>query len=189
MSRRSIIPFILIITSIGIGLGMIKPKYDEIGALQEAEGKFDAALLKAEEIKTESANLTRKLSDVSPNQREKLLIILPAEIDELRLLNNISGIARGHGVQLAAASTDKTQREAASSKANTVSFERKEYNELEVSISLTMDYKEFLSFLKDIERSVQLLDIQSISFMSSDVDEEYTYQIKAKTYSFDQSLL
>ena len=55
------------------------------------------------------------------------------------------------------------------------------YGTLSFSFSTTMSYTDFIRFLKDVESSLKMLDVSSITFSPSDTGS-YTYSVTLKAY-------
>jgi Tfp pilus assembly protein PilO len=56
------------------------------------------------------------------------------------------------------------------------------YGIANISFSIATTYEQFKSFLADVERSMRLLDITSISFGQPDALGLTTYSVRAQTY-------
>ena len=56
------------------------------------------------------------------------------------------------------------------------------YGTLTLSFNVTASYTTFLAFMRDLERSLRILDISSIKFGASDTSQVYDYEVTIKTY-------
>jgi hypothetical protein len=67
-------------------------------------------------------------------------------------------------------------------KSETVGVDQSLYGTLTLSFSTTATYTTFLAFMRDLEKSLRLIDIVSVQFASSDTNQLYDYTVSIKTY-------
>jgi Tfp pilus assembly protein PilO len=114
---------------------------------------------------------------VSAEDMANLLKLLPDNIDNVRLIIDIDEMAKAHGLPIGgfkAETSADTSKVIGASKAN--------YGTLTLSFSVSANYNAFLAFMKDLERSLRILDITSINFNASDTRSVYDYSVTIKTY-------
>lgn len=189
---KSIIPIILIITSILIGFFYAKPLYEEMSIARSRLQAIDEALQKTKDISSAATELRREIESISPEDLDKLEnVMLPDGIDQIRFLNMLSSVASRQNLFLesleitngAGDSTDDTLTEGRAVSAKV--------NKLEVSFSVSTDYDTFKIFLNDLEQSLALIEVEdiSISVPSYGSSEEegsaiipYAYSVRISTY-------
>jgi len=183
---RILIPIILIIAAGLVGFFYIKPLYFETVSSLAYKMDIDNALQKNKEIEETVVKLRADISSISQSDFDKLEVILPDNIDKIRLLNDINTITLRHGIpfnnlsvnesEISEEISDKIDGKKATLKALLIKF-----------TASTASYNTFKLFLEDIERSMKLMDINSISFSAHDPDAinpsgSYSYDVSFNAY-------
>jgi hypothetical protein len=60
--------------------------------------------------------------------------------------------------------------------------ENKDYNSVTLNFSIVASYGTFLKILRDLESSLRIVDVTSISFRSTDTSDVYQYDVGIKTH-------
>lgn len=137
------------------------------------------------QMKAESAALVAALDDyrlnVHPELRERIAAIVPADKDIPGLFVQMDAIAARHAMVLLSIDmvTDEKMTTSAGDKTVTVS----------ANVG-GADFKEFKSYLADVERSLRLFDVQSIVFTptrgepgaAADESKKGTYSLTFRAY-------
>lgn len=178
---RLIFPIILIVAAIGLFVVYTNPQYQHIKALQLEAGAFNDALDKAQELKQERDKLLSKRNTFSAENVQKLERTLPDNVDNIRLIIDINNIAARHNltlknVALGTVSDAKTARSAIA-----VGSSGEPVGSVDVGFSVGARYEEFLSFLYDLEHSLRIVDVEDISFKSSETGL-YDFTLTIRTY-------
>ena len=101
---------------------------------------------------------------------------MPDNIDNIRLIIDIDDMAKTYGMRIRNFKADvSTQKE-------TLGKDTTAYGTLTLSFGTTASYSFFLAFMKDLERSLRIMDITAISFAASETGSLYDYNITLKTY-------
>ncbi|MBU6370782.1 MAG: type 4a pilus biogenesis protein PilO [Patescibacteria group bacterium] len=183
-----IFPILLFIASIGVFFGYVDPNYrsaaNEVPGdyttysvvdLQNELAKYQDLSASAKSVVAEENDLVNKANTISTDDQTKLARMLPANVDNLRLIIEISQIASSRG--LAAQNFSVTTGVASS-----VLSAGQSYGTLAVSFSVAnASYSDFLGFLSALEQNLRLVDITNISFSSNDTGL-YTYDVTLNTY-------
>ena len=194
---RSIIPIILLIISVGLFVAFTNPAYQGpqgVKALKALAGQYDTALTNSRKLQEQRDMLAAKYHSISPEQLGRLSKLLPDNADNIRLIIDIQQMAQSYGMSLAAIKFDSTATAAAAGSGQlaagtpaSVASASTDYGAFNLQFSTTATYTNFLSFLKDIESSLRLTDIQSIDFASGDASKStYVFTVKLKTYWLKQ---
>ncbi|GMQ95249.1 MAG: hypothetical protein BMS9Abin13_362 [Patescibacteria group bacterium] len=181
---NSIIPIILVVVSGLVGFFYIEPKYDEIKSSGVAEKSIDDALRRANKIARITETLSAEMDSISGLDLDKLGVILPSDIDTIRFLNTLNGIVARHDLTLESARVDIGAGDEAVDASSGVAPRIPEVKILKVSFSVTASYDTFTDLLADLERSLMLMDIDSVSFSAVGKEKEniYKYGVKLRTY-------
>lgn len=180
---RTFISIILIITSGLVGYFNSSPLYDNIRKLRSERDSIESALNKTKEISAAVVKLGEELDSVKLSDFDELNSLLPARLDSIRFFNMINFMAINHGIELKNLSIEKV---------NTVEGEGEEdyvsgVRSIDISFSTSATYDSFKEFLKDIERSLVLIDVKSIKLSTPNIQRNkfvnlYDYEVILSTY-------
>jgi hypothetical protein len=192
-----ILPIFLILSSIGIFFGYIDPNYKgggdpvisnlsgtttidyssyDILFLRSKLVEFQDISKKSEQIILDRNNLVKKSNNITTIDKNRLSKFLPTNVDNIRLIIEISDMASARGLFAKNISVSDPKKSIDSVNVNSSS-----YNTLLVRFSVNTTYDNFLVFLDDLENNLRILDITDISFSSTDVGF-YDFNIGLKTY-------
>ena len=173
-------PIILILLSVGLFFTYIDPTYKDVKKIIIEEEKFDEALNKSKELQEIRNKLLSKYNTFSSNDLERLTKLLPDNVDNVRLILDIDYIASTYGMRIKNVSVSTIDER----QAGTIGSSEAPYRSVNLSFSVMSSYENIIEFIKDIERSLRIVDITNISFTQpgDDSDNLYEYFIGIKTY-------
>ncbi len=172
----NIVSIILVLASFGLFFGYVDPTYVSIQSLRVDKADYDKALSNSKELQTQRDALLSKYNQMSKSDVDKLSKLLPDNIDNIRLIIDVDDMARTYGMRIRNFKTD------ASSKSDTIGADNTPYGTLTLTFTTTAPYNTFIAFMHDLERSLRVLDVTSVTFSSSDVSQLYDYNVTVKTY-------
>lgn len=214
----TIVSIILIATSVGLFFGYINPTYTSatgsqdlnnksISELQSDEKDYLDALSKTREIELKRDGLLDKLKQIDQADQDKLLKLLPDNIDSVRLIIDVNDIASDYGMSLSNIGLSASGVPANNSKApasgvpaenysNMIGPDTTLYGSMLLSFNVSGSYDNFLAFLNKLQRSLRVSDVVSLSFggaggasggssgqvVSGSSGDTYTYSLKIRTY-------
>jgi len=166
---------VLIILSLGLFFSFTDSEYVKIQALKEQQQQYITAQVRSNDLLKIRDDLTAKFNALSPVDLVKLEKLIPNTIDSIRLIIEMEGITLGFGVPLKNIQVNVTEAK------NTNGSSNGSYNSALISFSITTTYNNFQELLKGIEKSLRMIDVQSITFATADTDI-YTFSVTMKTY-------
>ncbi len=172
----NIISIVLILASAGLFFGYIDPTYAFVSEQRREKADYDRALNKSKELQAERDKFLEKYNEMSEIERGDLSKLLPDNIDNVRLILDIDEMAKKYGMRIRNFKTDATE------KTDTIGAGSSPFGTLNLSFSTTAPYGTFLSFVRDLEQSLRLIDITGVEFTSSDTNDLYDYKVTVKTY-------
>jgi Tfp pilus assembly protein PilO len=180
MGFKNFIPIILIVASAGLFFLFIDPTYENTKQLKIDNQEYDEALEKVNQIREIRDGLLSKYQVLSEDDLDRLKKLLPDHIDNVRLILDIDSIAETHGMLAKGIALSK-------SAANTSSVISKgvSYNNVSVTFNVESTYDEFKRFVKDLNQSLRIIDIVSLSFTPTNISKNkdlYTFRVKLQTY-------
>lgn len=174
---RFIIPIILLIISGMVFFGYIDPMYNEVKDLSKEEKLFNEALENSRELNSIYSALTEDRNTLSINDEERLKKLMPDNVDNVRLIRDIDGIAGRYDMPMTNVGVDVSGE----GTGGDLAANSPQYGTATLNFTVEAPYKTFLAFLKDLERSLRIVDVVSISFVASEVDL-YQYNVQVRTY-------
>jgi len=189
---KNILPIILIGIVITGFFTFINPMYKEIINTKTQIVSYNEALNNSKSLENERDKLTKKYNSIDPVNLEKLSKLLPDSVDNIRLILEIEKLALPYGMVLKDVRYDTTSGNKTKSAipGGTLSAVRqKNYGTWDLEFSIQGTYFNFVSFIKDLENNLRVVDVASVDFSSNvtsginpTLSESYKYNIKIKTY-------
>ncbi len=169
---KLLISIIFIFASIAIFFGYTKSAYDDLSTKQILLDKYNTAITKAQEVVDIKNEKLNKRNNIPPQFKAKLEKMVPVNtVDNIQLILDIDGIAKRNNVSLA-----KVDLGAADIKPNAntqnlapinVGAKKKDIvKNAEIEFEFVASYDDFIKFLVDLEHSLRIVDVISLSFKS-----------------------
>ncbi|MDE2188768.1 MAG: hypothetical protein KGJ35_03525 [Patescibacteria group bacterium] len=190
--NRNVTALILIVLAIGIYFTYTSGQIDNLHKIQAVNDQYSAAITNAKKLISLRDSVLNQYNSISDLDKSRLDKIVPDNIDNVRLIIDISGIAARHGLTASGITTSADSKPNSSNTANStpgtrtgMSTSGAGLSTVSVSFSVSTTYDNFISFLQDLERSLRILDITSITLSASD-NGVYTYGVTMNTYWLKQ---
>ncbi len=174
---RALTPIILILLSGLLLIGYVDPTYAKIRDLAEQQAEFDDALDRSKELINVRDELISRRNTFTENDRRRLDVMLPNNVDNVRLIMDIDSIAARYGMSIQGVSVS----EAGTRSDEGIGPDGSAIGSIELRFSVSTEYEDFIAFLEDLERSLRLVDVHSISFTSGVADFN-NYAVGIRTY-------
>jgi hypothetical protein len=185
-----ILPIILIISSFAVFFGYVDPNYkgpanqsttsyqqDGVVFLKSELAQYDSVLNSSTQIVSPRDALVAKKNTISDADEARLETLLPSNIDNIRLIIEISDIAQARNLKAENISVGNMTQ----STSNTIGQNSSLYGTLSLTFTVTATYNDFLNLLQDLENNLRLLDVTNISFHSTD-SGFYDFTVTFNTY-------
>jgi len=189
---KNIISIVLIGIAMAVFFTFTNPMYKNFVAEKAQIASYNEALNNSKMLENERDKLTKKFNSIDPSNLERLQKFLPDSIDNIRLILEMEKLALPYGmilkdVKYATLEKSATSNIVPAGMAATIATQ--DYGTWDLEFSTQGTYSNFISFIKEIENNLRMVDIVSVDF-SSDVglspgagsSEAYKYNIKIKTY-------
>jgi len=151
------------------------PMLEAIDGLKLERERLTIADDNAAQLEERQAQLIDTYNKIDSEQRDRLEQFLPNNIDNVRLIIDINDIADHYGLSIKnpniVTAEDGTGKQAANSTPESTL----------IAFSITSSYELFKDFLKDLARSLRLVDVESVVFTATD-NNLYNYQVSLRTY-------
>jgi len=190
---RIIRPVAALVLALLVVIFFVRPKIADLNALQAESNQYADVLSKATEFNRLIEQLYSQQNALSALERERLDTFVPPVIDEIRALVDLEKLANQHGM-IFQDITAELQDEAVNDEPSRASRSRSaedvdgelfggRLESREVSFSVLGTYEQFRSFLRELERSLVLMEVTKIEFAGSEEGVELTnYDVTVRLY-------
>lgn len=192
---KNIISLILIAAAVWIFWSYTDPIYKEAGGLKEVRADYQTKLSQANEFRRKYENLSVAYQSFSEADIIRLSRLVPDTVDTVRLVMDVSDIAAKQGLLIKNIKISEPTKEtkentnssigAAAPPANDLTLGairigtvNQDFNNIDLSFSVTGSYERFIAFLQDLEKSLRILDVTEIKFTTP------TDSLKGNNYDF-----
>jgi Tfp pilus assembly protein PilO len=175
---KTLFSFVLIAASVALFVMFTNTHYQQIKALRAQAAEYDSALTQSKILLAQRDSLKKKYDEIPQENLDKLKKLAPDSVDNVRLVIDINGIAARRGMTIR---NIKIQNGNAGKSGN-IGPDNNPYGSMLLSFSVTAPYDSFKGFLQDLERSLRIVDITSLSFNANDKGDVYDYGVTLRTY-------
>jgi len=182
--NKNATPLILIVLAVGIYFTFTRVKIDEFQVVRAVNAQYETALQNSEKLIKTRDDVLKTYNQIDPVNQDRLDKIVPDNVDNVRLIIDVNGVASRHNIVVKNIKTS-TSGDAAGQPNNTDENSSSEYNTVVLSFDISANYQTFVAFLKDLEASLRILEISKISLKATDTGI-FDYTIEAKTFWLKQ---
>lgn len=180
--------------AIGLYFTVTKGVLAEANIIRASNNEYITAIKNAESLIKVRDKVLADYNKLLPEDREKLNKFVPKSVDNIRLIIDLNNVALRYGFALKgikANASSKTSNESFAPPMNPGAISAPSMNRnvisapvldtVTVSFGVTAPYQQFISFLQDLEASLRILDISSLSVIAND-SGVYEWKVELKTY-------
>ena len=199
--NRNVTALILIVLAAGIYFTYTAGQITVLDSIQATNNQYLSAIDSAKKLIQLRDSVLQQYNSISAEDRARLDKIVPSNIDNIRLMIDIAGIASRHGITATALHTSADTSISGPTTATVATpplnpgmmgqegaatpSPSSGLSTVTVTFSVSTTYANFIAFLQDIERSLRVLDVTGIT-LSSSVNGIYTYGVTLNTYWLKQ---
>lgn len=170
--RGAIFPIILILMGVALFFTFTNAQYQEVKTLKEDKLAYEDRFQLIEQlVQVRDEQLLPKYNSINAVQLDRLNKLLPRQVNNIRLINDMQKVLAGFGTELEAFSFEEIPNDQS----------KNGIQKMGVSITFSASYQTFTTILKELERSLRIIDIESVSFDAGNADL-YTYTVMFVTY-------
>lgn len=165
---RLIIAIIGVVFAGGVFFFYTKPAYDSVQEARLNIAQYDAALGKATELQTLKQTLLSRFNTFDINDLDRLQKLLPDHVDNVRLILDLDNLAGRYGLALQNVDVSSSQKQVAKNQTalGAIGTSNQKYDSLTLSFGTTATYTEFVQFISELESSLRIVDLVSLSITS-----------------------
>ncbi|MEK7063728.1 MAG: type 4a pilus biogenesis protein PilO [Patescibacteria group bacterium] len=176
---KGIIPIICIVIAGGLFYWYIDPTYAEVRELRAEEATLNQALDRALELQETRDQLLSRYNTFAQLDLERLEKLLPDHVDNVRLVLDLDGIAVKYGMRVRNVTIEDPNKN--KKPTDVVGPAESRYESMVISFSVTGNYDTFRQFMLDLERSLRIVDLESLTFSAAENDL-YDFSVSLRTY-------
>lgn len=193
MKLISSISFLII--TIVIFFTVIDPLYMDVKQLRTDVDTYNKALNNSTELQKTRDSLVSVYKSIKQEDKDRLAHLLPSTIGNIELILEIEKLANLHGMPIGDIKFETKGLEAPGATGGAVvsnsPTDYLSYGIFPMEFTIEGKYDTFISFLKDLERNLRIVDVKSISFtvpekstslLDTKNSDIYSYALKVKTY-------
>lgn len=179
---KGVFPIIALVVAGVVFYFYVDPTYTQIKELRKEEATLNTALSRALELQATRDQLLSRYNTFSPEDLARLEKMLPDHVDNVRLALDMDSLASQYGMRIRNVSIEAPdEKKTKSRQTQTVGPDERTYESMVLSFTVSGQYDTFRTFLTDLEQSLRLVDIESLSFTSTDVGL-YDFTVSLRTY-------
>lgn len=180
--------FILLLISAALVYTFILPEYGKVSALRTEASDYQTTLANISELSASRDALLQKYKALSPDDVNRLTDVLPDHVDPVSFALNLDTIASRYGIALKSVSTTPQPTtpdlapDTSGGLGTTLAVPSgPAYGYMDVDIKFVSTYENFQSFVADLEKSVQIIDVRSATFLISETGLS-EFDVSLRTY-------
>jgi Tfp pilus assembly protein PilO len=161
---KAFLPFVIIGICVAMYFMYISPIIkNDISTQKQELAQYNAVLEKVEDLKVQREAALKAYQDIPESDKEKLTKIIPEKFSGVLFLKDISAIVAHQGMTLEGYTVNTSQ----TAEHEAVDVGTPKAKTITISFKVSGKYAQIISFLKDIETNMQLLDITDLNITPS----------------------
>ena len=169
---KFVFPALAVLIVVGTFFGYIDPTYSDEGGIQSLQQQVDdynTALERGKELDEEREKLIAQRNSFSQEDRDRLRRLLPDNVDNVRLVLDMDTIAQQYGMRMQNVSIQEGPGSSEGGQ-TAIGDSGQPFGSLTLNFSVTATYEDFKEFLEQLERSLRIVDVESLSFSAPSAD-------------------
>ena len=180
---RLIISILMIVISLGGFVSFIIPQYKQIQVLKAQAKDYDQILENARRLQEERNKLVTKYNSFDQELVKKLDTLLPRNPDNVQLILSLDAAAQQYGVMLQNVKIEENNPNNQNTPRPGQAPVNTEIGTLNITFSVSGTYEGFTNFIRSLEKSLRIIDINKLSFTAlDDTKTTYQYTVGIKSY-------
>lgn len=162
----------------------IVPQYSKVQDLRGKQADYEQILTNARKLQEERNKLVEKYNSFSPEDLQKLAVLAPESPDNVKLILQLDTMARANSLILQNVKIEEAQVETASRSQQATTAVNPDLGTLGMNFTVVGRYLDFTEFIRSLETSMRIVDIQKIAFATNDaqVSDNMQYSVALRAY-------
>ena len=189
--NKNVTAIILIILAVAVYLSYTQGAWSSAMAVKSVNDEYISAISSAETLVKLRDKVDQDAANISPLDQAKLAVMLPVTPDNIDLIVEMNAIADSHNLILkdikAVVPANQTGSDTSSSdqsqsaSASLISLPSPKVDKVNISFSVSTQYSQFINFLQDLETTLRIMDVTSLTVSSGD-SGIYNFSVAMNTY-------
>jgi Tfp pilus assembly protein PilO len=194
---RLIFAIIGLVAAGGIFFYYTKPTYDSLQSTNGQIAEYNAALDKANELQQLKQSLLSRYNSFGTDDLDRLQKLLPDHVDNISLILDLDSLATRYGLALVNVDIASPQDVTTTgTPLGAIGASSQKYDSLSLKFSTRGTYTDFLTFMTQLESSLRIVDLVSLTLTPDSVlpgqaapqgaqvsaDPIYKYDVTLRTY-------
>jgi Tfp pilus assembly protein PilO len=180
---RLILSILMLVASIGGFVGFIVPNYKAVQTLRAQSADYNQILTNARTLQEERNKLVTKYNAFDPALLAKLGTMLPRNPENVKLILALDSMAKQYGVSLQNVKIEDVSAGAQTAVRPGSAPVNTDIGTLNITFTIAGPYAGFSNFIRSVEKSLRVVDIQKVTFTAlDDTKSTYQYTVGIKTY-------
>lgn len=175
---KNISNLIFVLLATGLFYMFTSPEYEKVKLLQVSAAEYANVIENVEKIAQSRDGLREEYDAIPLVERDRLMKVLPDNVDGVRLALDLDTMASRYNIVLSTVKVDKADPNSALAVLPDPSLP---YEAATVSLNFKANYDGFSRFLEDLEKSLRIMDVKSVSFHAFE-DGTYDHSMRIETY-------
>ncbi len=169
---------VLFAASLGVFIGYVRPAWAVVQDKRAELKQYQEAAANARTLQAKRDELLQRRQSMSADDINRLAVMLPKNVDNVKLTLEINRIARQYNLVLQnvqvedAANDPQTQKREA----------QKDYRSIAIDFTVSGGYNDFTDFMRHLERSLRLIDVDELTFKADNKTGLYKFTMRIRTY-------
>lgn len=172
-------PIVLIVLSAALFFSFTDKQYSTVKTLKAENAEYESAIEQSKNLLQARDRLLAQYNSFPTEDLRRLEKLIPDTIDNVRLIIDINGVTARYGTTIKNLKVNTIT--ATNEQDESVPDDGKAYHSATLSFSVSTTYDKFIQILKDLEKSLRILDISTVTFESKD-KEPYDFDVTVRTY-------
>jgi len=178
---KNLTSIVLILIAVGLFYTFTSPQYEEVKVLGLEANEYQNVLRNASAISNTMSSLFERYEQFPREEIDRLEKALPDNVDAVRLALDLDGMASNYGIAIKNIKVEVSATEEEGVIYPASIYGGDAYGEVNVSFSFVSNYQNFRRFLADMESSLRIIDVRSVSFQPTE-SGLYEHSVSVTTY-------
>ena len=169
-----LLPIIILVISGGIFFGPTRPLLNSLSDKQAKINDTRSAVAKIGDYRASFDIKNARFNTINQRDKDSLDAMVPSTIDNVGLIIDINQMAVKYNLSIKNISIK-------SGADNTVGPDGRPYGVVSLGFSISSSLKVFQDFIQELESSLRIIDVTSLSFTAGSEDQ-YDFSLEVKAY-------
>lgn len=176
--KQIILSAAFLLLAVGLFFGATTNVLDKVNAARAERASLQDVLKRLEDIKKIKIDLVNAYNSVSEENFARINKVAPANASEGDLLVAFEKMSKSNGLLLKSIEIKPVTKQ----DTGLLIVKEDPYDTVAISVKLDGSYDSLKSFLGDLEKSLRITDVTSLSFQAGESATTYEYSLEAHAY-------